>query len=68
MTDRVAKARIPIPMEHGPMLLYLITITIMLLDYHATVRLNTNQIMLRSSIICEFASTHCVDTEGGNTY
>ncbi|KYM76159.1 hypothetical protein ALC53_13432 [Atta colombica] len=44
------------------------TITIMLLDYHATVRLNTNQIMLRSGVICEFASTHCMDIEGGNTY
>jgi len=39
-----------------------------MLDYHATVRLNTSQVMLRSDVLCEFASIHCVDIEGGNTY
>lgn len=46
----------------------LATLTFTLLDYQATVRLNTNQVILRSGVTCEFAATHCVDVEGGNTY
>jgi len=45
----------------------LTTLTFTLVDYEATIRLNTNKVILRSGT-CEFATTHCVDIKGGNTY
>lgn len=44
------------------------TITFTLQDYVATVRLNTNQVILRSGVTCALGDTHCVDVEGGDTY
>lgn len=44
------------------------TIKITLQDYVADVRLNTNQVMLRSGVTCGLSATHCVDIEGGDTY
>ena len=46
----------------------LATLTFTLVDYEAKVRLNTNKVILRSGVACEFATTHCVDIEGGDTY
>ncbi|KYN33838.1 hypothetical protein ALC56_11810 [Trachymyrmex septentrionalis] len=40
----------------------LATLTFTLVDYEATVRLNTNKVILRSGVACEFATTHCVIT------
>ncbi|XP_039308450.1 uncharacterized protein LOC120358389 [Solenopsis invicta] len=46
----------------------LATVKITLQDYEATVQLNSNRIVLRSGVTCDFKSTQCVDLEGGNTY
>ncbi|XP_025157199.1 uncharacterized protein LOC112589174 [Harpegnathos saltator] len=37
-------------------------------EYSATVKLNANQVVLRSGVYCELKAAHCVDIEGGNTY
>lgn len=44
------------------------TVKITLQDYTANVRLNTNQVQLRSGVTCKLNSGHCIDIEGGNTF
>ncbi|XP_070512818.1 uncharacterized protein [Cardiocondyla obscurior] len=44
------------------------TIKITLQDYSANIRLNSNQVLLRSGVVCELKATRCTDMEGGNTF
>jgi len=44
------------------------TIKITIQDYTANVRLNTNQVILRSGVTCDLKATHCIDMEGGDTF
>jgi len=44
------------------------SVKITLHDYTADVRINSNQVQLRSGMTCEFGSVECIDIEGGDTY
>lgn len=46
----------------------LATVKITLQDYRATVKIDNNQIMLRSGIHCDLKAGQCTDIEGGNTF
>ncbi|EFN88676.1 hypothetical protein EAI_15385, partial [Harpegnathos saltator] len=46
----------------------LANVKITLQEYSVTLKLNANQVVLRSGVHCEFKTVHCIDIEGENTY